>query len=216
MLCAGFLSVRSGVVSGLHTLCPKRFILDALSVRNALNPWVGEKKIKKKKGGKKFFLGGRKKYSLASFGLCGCLVRLARVYFFCVVAVFLFVVIKILFAGANFLLAGTNFLSDVAYFLFADLNCQRAVENFGLSGWKSEKAKGSFAFAGRNSLCDAGNLLSDVGRLRLLHFLKLQFAHLFELWACCTENGFHIFLYITCNVHKSACCCIKNAVTGNP
>jgi hypothetical protein len=29
---------------------------------------VGEKKIKKKRGGKKFFLGGRKKYSLASFG----------------------------------------------------------------------------------------------------------------------------------------------------
>jgi len=29
---------------------------------------VGEKKIKKKKGGKNFFLGGEKTYSLVSFG----------------------------------------------------------------------------------------------------------------------------------------------------
>lgn len=188
MLCAGFLLVRSSVVSGLHALCPKRFTLDALSVRYALSPCGGEKKIKKKKGGKKFFLGGRKKYSLASFGLCGCLVRLARVYFFCAVAVFLFAGVRMLFAGANFLLAGSNFLSDVANFLFAGLNCQTVGKSFGLSGRKSQNAKGSFAFAGRNSLCDVVNLLSDVVRLRLFHFLKLQFAHLFELWACCTEN----------------------------
>lgn len=161
-------------------------------------------------------MGRRKKYSLASFGLCGCLVRLARVYFFCAVAVFLFSVVKILLAGANFLIAGSNFLSDVANFLFEGLNCQTVGESFGLSGGKSQNDKGSFAFAGRNSICDVVNFLNDVVRLRLLHFLKLQFAHLFELWACRTENRFHIFLYITCNVHKSACCCIQDAVTGNP
>ncbi len=136
-LCAGLLSVRSGVVSSLHTLYEKRFTLEALSVGLALSPWVGEKKIKKKKGGKKFFLDGRKKYSLASFGLCGCLVRLARVYFFCAVAVFLFSGVKIHYAGANFLLAGSNFLSDVANFLFEGLNCQTEGENFGLSGRES-------------------------------------------------------------------------------
>ena len=201
MLCAGLLSVRSGVVSSLQALCPKGFRLEAVSDGLALSPWVGEKKNKKKKGGKKFFLGGRKKYSLASFGLCGCLVRLARVYFFCAVAVFIFAGDRILFAGANFLLAGGNFLSDAANFLFAGLSCQVAGEYCGLSGRKSQNAKGSFAFAGRNSLCDVVNLLSDVVRLRLLHFLKLQLAYLFELWACRTENRFHIFLYITCNVH---------------
>ena len=174
------------------------------------------KKIKKKAGRKKFFQGGRKKYSLASFGLCGCLVRLARVYFFCAVAVFLFSGVKMLFAGANFLFAGTNFLSDVGYFLFAGLRCQDAGENCGLSGRKSQNAKGSFAFAGRNSLSDVVSILSDGVGLRLLHFLKLQLAHLFELRACRTENRFHIFLYITCNVNQSACCCIKNTVTGNP
>lgn len=160
-------------MSGLHTLCPKRFTLDAPTVRKALSPCGGEKKIKKKEGRKKFFLGGRKKYSLASFGLCGCLVRLARVYFFCAVAVFLFAGVKILFAGANFLLAGTNFLSDVANFLFAGLNCQTVGESFGLAGGKSQNAKGSFAFAGRNSLCDVVNLLSDGVGLLLIHLLKL-------------------------------------------
>ena len=216
MLCAGLLSVRSGVVSSLHILYEKRFILEAVSVGLGLSPWVGEKKIKKKRGGKKFFLGGRKKYSLARFGLCGCLVRLARVYFFCAVAVFLFAGVKMLFAGADFLLAGTNFLSDVGYFLFAGLRCQDAGENCGLSGRKSQNEKGSFAFAGRNSLYDVVRFLSDGVGLRLLDLFKLQLAHLFELWACRTENRFYIFLYITCNVHKSACCCIKNAVTGNP
>lgn len=149
---------------------------------------MGEKKIKKKEGRKKFFLGGRKKYSLAIFGLCCCLVRIARVYFFGAVAVFLFAFVRILFAGANFLIAGRNFLSDVANFLFEGWNCQRAVENFGLSGWKSENEKGGFAFAGINSLCDVVNFLNDVVRLRLLDLLKLQFAYLFELWACCSEN----------------------------
>lgn len=173
LLCAGFLSVRSGVVSSLHTFYKKRFTLEALSARLAPSPWVGEKKIKKKRGGKKFFLGGRKKYSLASFGLCGCLVRLARVYFFCAVAVFLFSGVKILFAGANFLFAGANFLSDVVNFLFAGSHSQTEGENFGLSGGKSPNDEGSFAFAGRNSLSDVVGFLSDVVRLRLLHFLKL-------------------------------------------
>ena len=124
-------------MSSLQALCPKGFILEAVSVGFGLSPWVGEKKIKKKKGGKKFFLGCRKKYSLASFGLCGCLERLARVYFFCAVAVFLFSGVKILFAGANFLFAGINFLSDVANFLFAGLSCQVAGEYSGLSGRRS-------------------------------------------------------------------------------
>jgi len=173
VLCAGFLSVRSGVVAGLHTLSPKGFILDAVMVGLRVSPCGGEKKIKKKEGRKKFFLGGRKKYSLASFGLCGCLVRLARVYFFCAVAAFLFSGVKILFAGANFLLAGSRFLSDVGNFLFAGLRCQDADENCGLSGRKSQNAKGSFAFAGRNSLSDVVSLLSDVVGLRLFDFLKL-------------------------------------------
>lgn len=201
-------------MSSLQALCPKGFILEAVSVGLGLSPWVGEKKIKKKEGRKKFFLGGRKKYSLASFGLCGCLVRLARVYFFCAVAVFLFSGVKMLFAGANFLLAGMNFLSDAVNFLFAGLSCQVAGEYSGLAGRKSQNAKGSFALSGRNSLYDVVNLLSDVVRLRLLHLLKLQLAYLFELWACCTENRLYIFLYISCNVHKSACWCIQDAVTG--
>jgi hypothetical protein len=137
-------------------------MLDAVIVGIGLSPCGGEKKIKKKEGRKKFFLGGRKKYSLASFGLCGWLVRLARVYFFCAVAVFYFSVVKILFAGANFLIAGNNFLSDVANFLYEGLNCQTVGESFGLSGGKSQNAKGSFAFAGGNSLSDVVSLLSDV------------------------------------------------------
>lgn len=124
-------------MSSLHTLYEKRFTLDAPTVRYALSSWVGEKKIKKKREGKKFFLGGRKKYSLASFGLCGCFVRLARVYFFSAVAVFLFSGVKMLFAGANFLFAGANFLSDVVNFLFACSHSQTEGENFGLSGGKS-------------------------------------------------------------------------------
>lgn len=178
-----------------------------------VSPCVGEKKIKKKRGGKKFFLGGGKKHSLKKMASCGCLVRFLRVCFFCAVAVFRFAGLRILFAGANFLHAGTNFLSDVANFLFAGLNCQNADENFGLSGGNSQNEEGSFALSGRNSLFDVINCLNDVVRLRLLYLLKLQLAHLFELWACRTENAFYIFLYISCNVHKSTCRCIQNAVT---
>jgi hypothetical protein len=45
------------------------FVVEAPTVKLALCPCVGEKKIKKKRGGKKFFLDGEKTYSLASFGL---------------------------------------------------------------------------------------------------------------------------------------------------
>ena len=99
-----------------------------------LSPCGGEKKTKKKRGGKNSFLGGRKKHSLKKMASCGCLVRFLRVCFFCAVAVFLLSVVKKLFSVANFLIVGRNFLLDVVHFLFAGLSCQRAVKNFGLSG----------------------------------------------------------------------------------
>ena len=64
MLCAALLFVRRCVVPIQHTLYSKRFTLDALSVRYALSPCGGEKKIKKNVRWENFFLGGRKKHSL--------------------------------------------------------------------------------------------------------------------------------------------------------
>ena len=136
-------------------------------------------------------------------------------YVFCAVGVFSLSGTQMLFAGSNFLNAGRNFLLAVGNFLFAGLNCGSAVKIFYLSGGKSENDNGSFALSGRNSLFAVANFLNDVVGLRLLYFLKLQLAHLFELWACCSENRFNVFLYISCNVHKSVCCSVKYAVTGN-
>ena len=55
MLSAALLSVRRCVVWSPHTLCSKRFTLDAQMVVLAVNPCVGENKfIKKGRVGKKF------------------------------------------------------------------------------------------------------------------------------------------------------------------
>lgn len=88
---------------------------------------VGEKKIKKKRGGKNFFLGGEKTYSLVSFGSWAGLQRLARVYVFCAVGGFSLSDSRMLFAGSNFLSAGRNFLLDDLNFLFSGLSCRSAV-----------------------------------------------------------------------------------------
>lgn len=49
-------------------------------------------------------------------------------------------------------------------------------------------AKGSFHVAIENSLSDLVKILNDQCKMLLAALFKLQFAHLFELWACCPEN----------------------------
>jgi hypothetical protein len=115
-----------------------------------------------------------------------------------------------LFTGADFLSAGGNFLNEVANFLFAGFGFQVADEKSARVGLNCQDAAMKFMLKGLNSLSDVGKKLSDGSRFLLFHSSELQFAYLFELWACRTENRFHIFLYITCNVHQSACGCIKN------
>lgn len=61
--------VQCCVVQSLHTICSKRFTLLAVMSDYALSRAVEKKKLKKMCGGKNFFLGGRKKYSLSIFGL---------------------------------------------------------------------------------------------------------------------------------------------------
>jgi len=83
MLPAGLLSVRSRVVSSLHTLCPKRFTLEAVSVRLRTVRW--EKKLKHRRVGEKKFellFGVEKKILSCNFWFVRWLVRIARVYFF--------------------------------------------------------------------------------------------------------------------------------------
>ena len=50
-------------------------------------------------------------------------------------------------------------------------------------------------FAGNNSLYDVGYFLKEVDNLLLLGAFEFQFAYLFELWACGSENGFNVFLH---------------------
>jgi len=100
----------------------------------------GEKKLKMC-GGKNFNWGGNKKLSLASFALCVCSVRLARVCFLCAVAYFISAGVRFLFAGSNFLFAvgrflfiGIGFLSSVLSFLFEGSGIVNAVHKSHFSG----------------------------------------------------------------------------------
>ncbi|MBL7779095.1 MAG: hypothetical protein JNK66_12485 [Chitinophagales bacterium] len=100
----------------------------------------GEKKLKMC-GGENFSWGGNKKLSLASFALCVCLVRLARVCFLCAVAYFISAGVRFLFAGGNFLFAaerflfvGIGFLSSVLSFLIEGSGIVKAVNKSHFSG----------------------------------------------------------------------------------
>lgn len=82
LLADALLSVRSAVVSSLHTLSKKRFTLDAQLVVFAVSPCVGENNfIKKRKGGKNFSWVGEKNTLLKTL-VVRCIVRFLRVYFF--------------------------------------------------------------------------------------------------------------------------------------
>lgn len=92
-------------------------------------------------GGKNFSWGGNKKLSLASFALCVCPVRLARVCFLCAVAYFISAGVRFLFAGGNFLFVadrflfvGIGFLSSDFSFLFEGSGIVNAVSKSHFSG----------------------------------------------------------------------------------
>lgn len=96
--------------------------------------------------------------------------------------------VKILNADGNFLGADAHFLFAADYFL-------NQFENFLRSSVKWLKAEGSFVFAEGNSLCDVGYFLKEVVSLLFLGTFELQFADLFKLRACCSENWLDVFLH---------------------
>ena len=95
---------------------------------------------------------------------------------------------RILLAIGNFLFANWSFLKSEVRILSAKEKSQNAVVKSLSADESFLNAKGSFHVAIENSLSDLVKILNDQCKMLLAALFKLQFAHLFELWACCPEN----------------------------
>ena len=95
---------------------------------------------------------------------------------------------RILLAKSNFLFANTSFLKSDVRILSANGKSINAVAKSLSAGESFLNAKGSFHVAIENSLSDLVKILNNRSEMLLAALFKLQFAHLFELWACRSEN----------------------------
>ena len=95
---------------------------------------------------------------------------------------------RILLAKCNFLFANTSFLKSELRILSANGKSLNAVGKRLSADGSFLNAKVSFHVAIENSLSDLVKILNALSKMLLATLFKLQFAHLFGLWACCPEN----------------------------